>query len=528
MNPRLIWLIIVLMFLSMTGLIGIQIYWIRSAVDQREQQFQQGVYEAMNNAVYEYEKLRIDKEFDKLFSWEMVQHQMHKQLDSLTKTRYKKENIIYDVKQPGKGNRKIWKQDNGTNVFEQFSIVDPFGVDGSGKFEYILPDVNGDTAAFMQNVDEVYATLSENGEIFSEFFKEMLSGYISMSPSALDTILLDSIIGAKLHDQGINIKYNWGINDVFINKLTYANTTKTQKLTSTEYKLPLSVNPFNNQYFLMLAFPNKAQYLLKNLFFLLVASSFLIILIIFSFAYTITTIFKQKQLSEIKNDLVNNITHELKTPISTISLACQAMSDPDLKNSPLRDNYITMISEENNRLALLVENVLQSAVFEREGFRLKLKQVDLHARIDKAIASLSMQAKSKNVKIMKDLGATKYELEADEVMMTNLIFNLIDNAIKYCRKEDPKIDIITYNNDDYIEMVVKDNGIGISKDDQQRIFDKLYRVPTGNVHNVKGFGLGLSYVKSIVERHHGSIKVQSQLGEGSTFIVRLPMKQKQD
>jgi two-component system phosphate regulon sensor histidine kinase PhoR len=173
----------------------------------------------------------------------------------------------------------------------------------------------------------------------------------------------------------------------------------------------------------------------------------------------------------------------------------------------------------------LVENVLQSAVFEKEGFRLKIKSVDIHSRIDKAIASLSMQAQSRGVKIIKRLEASVHELEADEVMITNLIFNLIDNGIKYSKNDDPYIEIITRNEPGLLVLEIRDNGIGISKDDQKRIFEKLYRVPTGNVHNVKGFGLGLSYVKSIVERHHGTIEVKSQLGEGSTFIVKLPLKQ---
>lgn len=528
MNPRLIRLIIVLMFLAMTGLIGIQIYWIRGAVEQREQLFEQAVYEAMTNAVYDYEKMRIEREMNKLFNWKQVEKQMQQHLDSLKKKKKKgikyNQDIAINIQRPGKGQGKIWFNSGGPTS-DHHSIIDPFGVDVHENFEYFLPEISGDTATFLENVDEAYQLLSANGAFFGEFFKEMLSGYISMTPSDPDTLALDSIIGLKLAEQGINTGYNFGIYDIFLDKLTYTSSNRVKKLTHSEYRIPLSINPFNNQHYLVLFFPHKTQFILRNLLFLLAASTFLILIIIFSFSYTINTIYRQKKLSEIKNDLINNITHELKTPISTISLACQAMNDPDLMNSSLKDKYVNMISEENNRLALLVENVLQSAVFEKEGFRLKIKQVDLHARIDKAIASLSMQAQTRGVKIIKRLDAKDHEIEADEVMITNLIFNLIDNGIKYSQPNQPFIEISTRNQDQHIILEIRDNGIGISKDDQKRIFEKLYRVPTGNVHNVKGFGLGLSYVKSIVERHHGTIEVKSQLGEGSTFIVKLPLKQ---
>lgn len=515
------------MFVAMTGLVGIQLYWIRQAVEQRELQFEQNVYEAMANAVYEYEKKRIEKEMNQLFDWKTMEEQMQQQIDSLNKIVKKKNNqdIIINVKRPGISEGKIWFNQGDISMQNPHSLVDPHGVDRADKFDYFLPDINQDTSDFWENMDQAYEIFSSNGNLFGEIFKEMISGYLSLSSSGLDTNMLDSIINQKLLEQGINTGYNFGIYDIFQDRLTYTSSDQLKKLSLSEYRIPLSINPFNNKEYLVLFFPHKTRFLLKNLIFLLIASAFLIVIIIFSFAYTITIIYKQKKISEIKNDLVNNITHELKTPISTISLACQAMADPDLMNSPMRDNYLNMIREENNRLALLVENVLQSAVFEKEGFKLKIKNVDIHARIEKAISSLSMQSKSKGISITRHLSANDYNIEADEVMITNLIFNLIDNGIKYSKGPAPLIEIKTYNEDTNIIIQISDNGIGIGKDDQKRIFEKLYRVPTGNIHNVKGFGLGLSYVKSIIERHHGNIEVKSQLGEGSTFIVKLPLQQ---
>lgn len=532
MNPKLIRLIIALMFMAMTGLIGIQLYWIRQAIEQREMQFEQSVYEAMANAVYDYEKKRIEKEMSQLFNWKTMEEKMQMQLDSLGKKKSKKKknkkkdkDVVINVNRPGIGKGQIWFNQGDATIEQPRTLIDPYDVDGAEQFDYILPKIGDDTAAFWDQWDETYEMLGVNGNFFSEFFKEMLGGYLSMASGGLDTQMLDSIINMKLKEQGINTGYNFGIYDIFQDKMTYTSSDQVKKLAHSEYRIPLSINPFNNKEYLVLFFPFKTHFLLKNLFFLLIASAFLIIIIIFSFAYTITIIYKQKKISEIKNDLVNNITHELKTPISTISLACQAMSDPDLIKSPLRENYLNMISEENNRLALLVENVLQSAVFERDGFKLKIKNVDIHTQIEKTISSLSMQAKSKGIVISRQLDASESIIEADEVMITNLIFNLIDNGIKYSKEPSPRIEIKTYNIDENIIIEISDNGLGISKDDQKRIFEKLYRVPTGNVHNVKGFGLGLSYVKSIVERHNGTINVKSQLGENSTFIVSLPLHQ---
>jgi two-component system phosphate regulon sensor histidine kinase PhoR len=184
-----------------------------------------------------------------------------------------------------------------------------------------------------------------------------------------------------------------------------------------------------------------------------------------------------------------------------------------------------IIRDENHRLGQLVENVLQSAVFERGESRLKIKKIDMHVCIEKVLGSLGMQSQAKGIKFNQNLHALNFVIDGDDVLITNLIFNLVDNAIKYSGVQNPQVSISTWNESDRFWLEVADNGIGINKDDQKRIFEKLYRVPTGNVHNVKGYGLGLSYVKSIVESHSGEIEVESQLGDGSRFTVSLPLIQ---
>jgi two-component system phosphate regulon sensor histidine kinase PhoR len=261
---------------------------------------------------------------------------------------------------------------------------------------------------------------------------------------------------------------------------------------------------------------------------MLLGSAFLILLIIWMFSYTIATIFKQKKLSEIKNDFINNMTHEFKTPISTISLACEVLGDTTVEKSPQKlSNYVKVIKDENKRLGLLVENVLQTAVLDKGELKLKLKSLDVHEIIEDVLNNSYVQIENKKAEIEIEFDAIESIVSADRVHLSNIIYNLLDNALKYST-DNPKITIFTKSDNKGVYISVKDNGMGINKENQKRIFDKLYRVPTGNIHNVKGFGLGLSYVKAIIEKHGGSIFVESALGVGSTFTCFFPFKQNEN
>ncbi|MBL4624691.1 MAG: HAMP domain-containing histidine kinase [Flavobacteriales bacterium] len=249
--------------------------------------------------------------------------------------------------------------------------------------------------------------------------------------------------------------------------------------------------------------------------------------IIIVFIYAIRTIISQKEVSEIKNDFINNMTHELKTPISTIALACEALSDDTIAQEPgISSRYISMINDENKRLGILVENVLQSAIFDRGTFKLKVEKLDMHQLITGVVNKLEMQVNKKSGQITCNLSAINFYLNVDRVHISNVVSNLIDNAIKYSEKV-PQINVITESKNSVFRLSVSDTGIGISSENQRKIFDKLYRVPTGNVHNAKGFGLGLSYVKIIVERHNGSVSVNSSAGKGSTFTIEFPINNEQ-
>ncbi|PSL50044.1 two-component system phosphate regulon sensor histidine kinase PhoR [Chitinophaga niastensis] len=247
-------------------------------------------------------------------------------------------------------------------------------------------------------------------------------------------------------------------------------------------------------------------------------------IIITAFALTIRTLLNQKKLSEIKSDFINNMTHELKTPLATISLAIDAIRNEKVMSKPEKIHYFSgIIKEENKRMNKQVESILQSALLEKDEIGLKLQATDAHAVIQSTTDNLQLQLAAKNGVVDLQLDAINPVIMADDVHFSNLIFNLMDNAIKYSN-DNLEIKIQTYNTRKSLFIVIADNGIGMSRDTISRIFEKFYRAHTGNVHNVKGFGLGLTYVKAIVDAHKGKIKVESTIGKGSKFTLEFPQE----
>lgn len=251
-------------------------------------------------------------------------------------------------------------------------------------------------------------------------------------------------------------------------------------------------------------------------------SSAVMLLVIFFFVYTLLVIFRQRRLSEIQKEFINNMTHEFKTPLSTIAISSEVLKDPNIIHEPQRLlNYSTIIQTESHRLKQHVERVLQMARSEKNDGGVKKEKLNVHGLIREVVQNSALLLQEKKGEIVLHLNAIQQMISADKLHLTNVLFNLIDNAIKY-NKHIPAIAIATENQGRQIILTVRDNGIGIGAKDQKKIFHQFYRVPTGNVHDVKGFGLGLNYVKQMVEAHHGKISVTSQLGEGSTFKIILP------
>jgi signal transduction histidine kinase len=237
--------------------------------------------------------------------------------------------------------------------------------------------------------------------------------------------------------------------------------------------------------------------------------------------------FKQKRLSKVKNDFVNNMTHELKTPISTISLASQMLKDNSIPVESKNMGHISnIIDDETKRLSCQVEKVLKTALFNKGKIKIKPKELDVHSIIENVVKSFYIQVEQKDGNIQKSLNADNHVAKVDEVHFTNIIFNLLDNAVKYSN-EAPEINIETKNSSGNLVIGIQDNGVGIRKKDQNKIFDQFYRVPTGNRHDVKGFGLGLNYVKRMVEQHGGNISLESEYKKGTRFEIIIPLNNQQ-
>lgn len=283
----------------------------------------------------------------------------------------------------------------------------------------------------------------------------------------------------------------------------------------------LSVNEM-----LFVVIPNIKQLALKSLLWRIAISILFTLIIIAAFYVTVRTMLKQKKLAEIKNDFINNMTHEFKTPIATISLAVDAMRNEKVMHDTQKLGYFSsIIKEENQRMNRQVETILKASQLEKQEADLNLKPIHVHELIKDVVDNFALQLEEKKGKVELELQAETDLVDADEVHFSNLVNNLVDNAVKYAREDiPPVIKLSTRSNGKHFIMRIEDNGIGMNRDTVKRIFEKFYRAHTGNVHNVKGFGLGLSYVKTMVEAHNGDIKAESTLGKGSTFTVDLPLK----
>ncbi|MDH6341746.1 two-component system phosphate regulon sensor histidine kinase PhoR [Parabacteroides sp. PFB2-12] len=286
-----------------------------------------------------------------------------------------------------------------------------------------------------------------------------------------------------------------------------------------------SKDPPSRQNYLRVYFPTKQDYIRSQVKFIIPSFIFLSILLV-TFTFTLFIIFRQKKLSEMKNDFINNMTHELKTPVSTISLAAQMMKDTDITKSPEVFKHISgVIGDETKRLGFLVEKVLQMSLFEKQKASLKLKEIDANDLVAGIANTFVLKVEKYGGTLDIDLRAEESAIYADEMHITNVLFNLMDNAVKYRRQEEPlKLMARTWNDNGRLLISVEDNGIGIKKEHLKKVFDRFYRIPTGNIHDVKGFGLGLAYVRKMVEDHKGTIRAEQGSGNvGTKFIITLPL-----
>lgn len=471
MSRKIIIFVIVLITVALIGLMVIQVYWIRNAVTVKEANFVRSVNEALSTVVQKLDKMEMA-------------HQLQKRI----------------------------KRKNDHSILQKIDSINQSLADDFSK---------------ISSQDE-YQKFIQKSMLAQDVLQEVLD--VNQPRPVINRMsetLLDSLIGIELRQKGIDTDFEYGVYSPVNNSMLMQRTGKyPNELLNKGFVLTLYPNELmSDPHYLMVYFPNEKQFLISQLWGLLLISVVLILMIIFSFTVSIHTIFRQKKLSEMRTDFINNMTHEFKTPVSTISLACEALSDKDVqKSEAVYNSYINVINEENKRLGSMAEKILQSALLDKGSLSLRKEWVNVHEIIEDVIRKISLQIENRNGKIFKDFHAETSVLLADKIHLTNVILNLVDNALKYTL-DDPEIVISTHNIDSGIEIDVADNGIGISQTEQQKIFDKLYRIPTGDVHNFKGFGLGLSYVKAIVDLHSGKIKLESEPKRGSKFTIVLPLEE---
>lgn len=472
MSKKAIWSIIIIMSLSLIGVGVIQYFWVKRAVDLDEKNFNDKVTIALNNVK---KQLQNDAE------------------------------VIAE--------QKIYED---TKLTEPKTILD----------RIIREDIDEGASSLNKRIKDL--------EFRSKFMNpdELLEG--------INKDNLDRYLRSELESKNIDLDYEYGVysNDYksyFIENGSYTatigDTTKSSNVAAmnplykAEYKISLFDNEVVNPGHLNIYFPGKKRFLWSNVIGILLSSILFTGLILFCFSYTIYVIFHQKKVSEMKTDFINNMTHEFKTPIATISLASDSILSPSiLENKDKVTRFINIIKQENKRMLSQVEKVLQMAQIEKENVELRFNPLNLHEVIQDAVINAELKVQAKGGTITTNLLAQKPIIMADGTHISSIINNLLDNAEKYT-PESPLIIIETIDVKGGIEFSIKDNGIGMTKDALKMIFEKFYRVHTGNLHDVKGFGLGLSYVKAMVDAHHGKVNVKSEIGQGSVFAIFLPEKQ---
>ncbi|MDL2256213.1 HAMP domain-containing histidine kinase [Parabacteroides sp. OttesenSCG-928-G06] len=337
---------------------------------------------------------------------------------------------------------------------------------------------------------------------------------------------LNTYLRTEFVNNGLNIPFVFQVINKDGNPVYQSGEISRQLSASDMNTMVLFPNdPPSRQNYVRVYFPTKQDYIRSQVRFIVPSFIFSIILLV-TFTFTLFIIFRQKKLSEMKNDFINNMTHELKTPVSTISLASQMMKDTDITKSPDVFKHISgVIGDETKRLSFLVEKVLQMSLFEKQKASLKLKEIDANDLVAGIANTFVLKVEKYGGTLDIDLRAEESAIYADEMHITNVLFNLMDNAVKYRQQDVPlKLMSRTWNDNGRLLISVEDNGIGIKKEHLKKVFDRFYRIPTGNVHDVKGFGLGLAYVHKIVEDHKGTIRAEHGAGNiGTKFIITLPL-----
>ena len=512
MKKSTIWILGVVMGLSFLSLLFLQVSYIEEMMRTRREQFDESVQRSLDQACR---------------NLELAETRNYLEADAIAT-----EAAAQKAKEDEAANEAHVSDDELVKYTERYSVRSKGGL---SHFEWemrIEPNMTKPIISSGKNIPQTARTLRD---ILNDRYvhqRALLDEVVfNILRTASDKPLkqrvnfkqLDAFLKVELRNNGISIPYHFTVTDR-VGTMIYHCTDYVPDGSETLYSHVLFKNdPPQRMGMVNVHFPTMDSYIFSSVLFMIPSLIFTLVLLV-TFIFTIYIIFRQKKLTEIKNDFINNMTHEFKTPISTISLAAQMLQDPAVGKSPAMFKHISgVINDETKRLRFQVEKVLQISMFERQKAALKMKEMNANELIAGVVNTFALKAEKNNGTITSDLDAEWPWVFVDEMHFTNVIFNLLDNAVKYKKPEgELRLHVKTWNESDKLYISIQDNGIGIKKEDLKKIFEKFYRVHTGNLHDVKGFGLGLAYVKKIIQDHKGAIRAESELNVGTKFIIALP------
>ncbi len=516
MKKSTIWIISVIMGLSFLVLLFLQLKYFREMADMKKEQFDESVNRALNQA-------SRNLEYNETFRY------LQKDVNETERRAFVQDSV---------GTRS-GKPDGTLQQSHQFSVT---GKDGTMYSAFELKTITVKPSQMpkgmiLQNdknsLSEAAKSLQEivkNRYIYQKALLDEVVYSILYSASdkplkeRINFKLLDQDLKAELMNNGINIPYHFRVTTQDGRELYRCSDYSEEGEEYTYSQVLFRNDPAAKTGIVRLHFPDMNSYIFSSVRFIFPAIVFTLILLI-TFICTIVIVFRQKRYTEIKNDFINNMTHELKTPIASISLAAQMLNDKSLsKNESMMTHLGTVIQDESKRLRFLVEKVLQMSMFDKKKAVFKKKKLDINELIENVARSFTLRVEHTGGKVYIEIEAIQSTIYVDEVHFQNAIFNLMDNAVKYGKPNEPlNVYLKTWNDNDHLYLSIRDTGLGIKKENLKKIFEKFYRVHTGNVHDVKGFGLGLAYVKKIIDLHGGDITVESEYKKGTTFTIKLPV-----
>ena len=571
MSKGKITLVIVLMSLASFGLMGFQYYWIRNAIRINKERFDQNALQALGETVTALEKGETsDVLLSKLIKDPVLKEIIFKKIDPIelqikTTPTYTRPSLVdtllrSPVPQVSNTFRRMllsrgldisvlseletffayMTPEVASRVFtpdemqillqekerqlEYLNKDQPFVRESARPYTGIVPQFNTEVNLSDDALDKIRKT-NIKIDLMNQAFEELAEGQLAIM-DRLDTAVVRRLLKRQLLEKGISENFELGIQSGAGDFIALGSLFDPKLLLSEGLQSKLFPNDIlGNDNFIYVYFPEKSSHVFRQVWLPISSSLVFILVIVLCFYYAIRVILRQKALSDTKNDFINNMTHEFKTPLATVSLAVEALQDPELSNQEtFRGRYLGIIKEENKRLVGQVEKVLQAAALDKNEFNLKLEPLHLPGLIQACIDQIGLQVESRGGKIELLVELQDPYLEGDHFHLSHIFNNLLDNATKYS-PSNPTIRVAVKEQGTAVCILLQDQGIGMSREAVKKIFDKFYRVPTGNVHDVKGFGLGLSYVKTMLEAHKGTISVQSEPGKGSTFTINLPKKQ---